>query len=64
MKKYLLKTLALFFPWIVMLILDNPGGALVTLVMQVTIIGWPFAAAWAWKTVNTELEEEAKETKK
>lgn len=40
--------LAVFFPWIIILINDNPGGAFVCLVMQVTVIGWPFATMWAW----------------
>lgn len=51
MKKFFLSLIALFFPWLVMLIYDNPGGAFVALVMQATIIGWPFATIWAWKLI-------------
>lgn len=29
---------------------DNPGGAIISLIMQVTLIGWPFATVWAWNT--------------
>lgn len=39
-------------PWLVLLIKDNPGGAVVALIMQATLIGWPFASIWAWRTVN------------
>lgn len=49
MKRILMSILALFFPWLVLLMYDNPGGAFVALVMQATVIGWPFATAWAWR---------------
>jgi hypothetical protein len=48
----LMSTLAVFFPWMVLLIHDNPGGALVSLIMQATIIGWPFATLWAWQVIH------------
>lgn len=54
MKRTLLSILALFLPWIVLLVYDNPGGAFVALVMQATIIGWPFATVWAWRMVHPE----------
>ena len=54
MKRILLSILALFLPWIVLLVYDNPGGAFVALIMQATIIGWPFAAVWAWRMVHQE----------
>ena len=44
--------LAILFPWLVLLIRDNPGGAIVALIMQATVIGWPFATIWAWRTVH------------
>jgi len=44
--------LALFLPWLVLLINDNPGGAFVALIMQATLIGWPFATIWAWRVEN------------
>jgi len=45
--------LAVFFPWLVLLIYDNPGGAFVALIMQATVIGWPFATAWAWRFIHS-----------
>ena len=50
--RFIIRLLAVFFPWLALLFCDNPGGALVALIMQVTIIGWPFAANWALKSVN------------
>ncbi len=49
-KKIFILFLATFFPWLLLLLDDNPGGAIISLVMQVTIIGWPFATVWAWNT--------------
>jgi hypothetical protein len=45
--KIVMSILAVFFPWLVMLLYDNPGGAVVALIMQATIVGWPFASLWA-----------------
>ncbi len=50
MKQLVMAFLSVVAPWLVMLINDNPGGAFVALIMQVTIIGWPFATIWAWRT--------------
>lgn len=50
--RFFIKLLAILFPWIALFMCDNPGGAIVALVMQTTIIGWPFAASWAVKAVN------------
>ncbi|KTD17717.1 hypothetical protein [Legionella jordanis] len=44
--------LAVFFPWIVLLLDDNPGGALVALIMQATLIGWIPASVWALRVVR------------
>lgn len=41
--------LAAFFPWAVFLINDDPGEAVLALVIQATVIGWPFATIWAWR---------------
>ena len=57
MKRIIMSILAIFFPWIVLLIKDNPGGALVALVMQATVIGWPFASVWAWRACHPTKEE-------
>ena len=60
MIRVLMSILALFFPWLVLLIYDNPGGALVAIVMQATLIGWPFASVWALRVVkaNTKTDTE------
>lgn len=53
MKRILMSALAVFFPWLVLLLYDNPGGAIVALIMQATVIGWPFATGWAFKIIKT-----------
>ncbi len=60
MSRFLSKLLAIFFPWITLFILDNPGGALVALIMQTTIIGWLPASLWALRVLkeNTATIEE------
>ena len=49
------------FPWLVLLINDNPIGACIALLMQVSIIGWIPATFWAWRVLN---EGEKKEEKR
>ncbi|WP_298624879.1 hypothetical protein [uncultured Legionella sp.] len=56
MKRIIMSILAILFPWLVLLLHDNPGGALVALVMQASVIGWPFAAVWAWRTCHQTKE--------
>ncbi|KTD34088.1 hypothetical protein Lnau_2058 [Legionella nautarum] len=51
-KLFFMALLAIFFPWLALLIEDNPGGALVALIMQATVIGWLPASIWAWRTVR------------
>jgi multisubunit Na+/H+ antiporter MnhB subunit len=50
MQKMFIFFLAVFFPWIIFLINDNPGGAFVALALQATVIGWPFVTIWALRT--------------
>ena len=52
MRRLFLFFLSLFFPWLILLYNDNPGGALIALVMQATVIGWPFATIWAWRVMK------------
>jgi len=52
MKRIMMSILAIFLPWLVLLLYDNPGGAFLALIMQASIIGWPFAAVWAWRLVH------------
>lgn len=59
--------LSFAFPWLVLLIHDNPGGAFVALAMQASVIGWIPAYIWAMRTVKEardEAETEKKESKK
>ena len=53
-KQTFMSGLAIFFPWMVLLINDNPGGALVALILQATAIGWIPASMWAWRIVHGE----------
>jgi hypothetical protein len=50
MKRLFIAFLAVCVPWVVMLINDNPGAAFAAIVLQATLIGWPFATIWAWRT--------------
>lgn len=54
MKKIFMKILAFAFPWMVLFIYDNPGGAILALVMQATLIGWIPASIWAYRVANEE----------
>jgi uncharacterized membrane protein YqaE (UPF0057 family) len=49
-----LSFLAIFLPWVVLLIKDNPGGALLALILQATAVGWIPASIWAWNLVHTQ----------
>lgn len=50
--RFFLYLSALFFPWLILFLEDNPGGAAIALVMQATVIGWPFATVWAFRTIH------------
>lgn len=52
LKKMFWSFLAFAFPWLVLLIYDNPGGAIVALVMQATLFGWPPATIWAMRVIR------------
>jgi multisubunit Na+/H+ antiporter MnhB subunit len=60
MKRLLMLAISIIVPWLVLLLYDNPGGALVALIMQATGIGWPFATVWAWKVAKPHLKKEPK----
>ncbi len=51
-KRIFMSILAIVFPWMVLLINDNPGGALIALILQATAIGWIPASMWAWRIVH------------
>lgn len=65
MKKKLMSVVAIFFPWLVLLLYDNPGGAFLALFLQATVVGWIPASMWAWRVihetrqVNDQSEKEA-----
>lgn len=52
MRRFFLTIIALFFPWLSFLLMDNPGAAILAIVMQATLIGWPFATMWALRDIN------------
>ena len=54
MKLFFMNILAIFLPWLALLISDNPGAAILALMMQATIIGWIPASMWAWRVVQEE----------
>lgn len=66
MKRIFMSILAIFIPWLVFLLNDNPGSAMITLVLQATLIGWIPASIWAWRVVkeNARQEKEAKKAVK
>lgn len=59
MKRKFMSLLAIFFPWAVFLIEDNPGAFVVAIVMQATLIGWIPASMWAWRLVHGEEKKNA-----
>ena len=60
-KHFFKSLLAIFIPWVVMLIYGNIGAAAITLILQVTVIGWIPAAIWAWRTVHGTVHQSSKE---
>lgn len=62
--RFFMSLIAIFFPWLILLLEDNPGGAIVALVMQASIIGWPFAAVWALRTQRESWKIRAEEKRK
>lgn len=63
-KSFFMGFLAIFFPWLALLIEDNPGGALVALILQASVIGWLPATIWAWRTVREARKIELAEQRK
>lgn len=64
MKKFIMSVLAIIFPWMVFLIYDNPGAALVAVILQATAIGWIPASFWALSTVLAKYSKKKKKKKK
>ena len=61
--RFIYSCLAIFFPASIMLIYDNPVGALIALLLQSTIIGWIPAAIWAWRVVHEQGNSKKQEKK-
>lgn len=57
MKNFFQSMLAIFVPWVVILMDDNPGGAILALILQVTVIGWIPAAMWALRVVREKSDK-------
>ena len=55
---------AALFPWLVLLLADNPGGALIALIMQASVIGWIPASVWAWRTLKESNQKREDEKRK
>lgn len=64
MKRILMSFLAIFFPWLVLLIKDDPAGALIAIVMQVTVIGWIPASMWAFRSIRPKEKQSPTTPKK
>lgn len=64
MKLFFMNILAVFLPWLALLLADNPGGAVLALMMQATIIGWIPASMWAWRVVQEDAFSKRLERKK
>jgi len=62
MKRMFMSFIAVFFPWVILLIDDNPGGALVAIILQASVIGWLPASIWAWRIVHGTAAQKAKQT--
>lgn len=64
MIRWFMLFLAMAFPWLIILLDDNPGGALIALAMQATIVGWLPASIWAIRVVNETYKKVEKTNKK
>jgi len=59
-RRAFLSFIAICFPWLTLLMYDNPGGAIVALVLQCTFFGWIPAAMWALRVMKDAEAAEAK----
>lgn len=53
MKRVLLSIIAILFPWMIMLINDDPMGTIIAIILQASIVGWIPASIWAWRVAQT-----------
>lgn len=45
--------LAILLPWISFFTIGQPISAVICLILQITLLGWPIAALWALFAVNS-----------
>lgn len=64
MGRFFQSILAVALPWVIILLDDNPGGAILALILQVTIIGWIPAAMWALRIVREKSDKNSKKKAK
>jgi uncharacterized membrane protein YqaE (UPF0057 family) len=64
MKQLIKSFVAIFFPWLTLLFDDNPGGAVLALILQATVIGWIPAAMWAWQVAHKSKKSKRKKPQK
>lgn len=57
MKRIFLSIIAIFFPWLILFMDDNPFGGLLALVLQASLIGWIPATIWAFNIINRPPEK-------
>ncbi|QCE35720.1 YqaE/Pmp3 family membrane protein [Acetobacteraceae bacterium] len=39
--------IAFFLPWLAFFTIERPMAGIICLLLQLTVLGWPFAAVWA-----------------
>lgn len=49
---------AIFFPWVAFLLMGNVPKAILAVLMQVSIIGWPFATRNAFRAIHQYVKDE------
>jgi hypothetical protein len=62
MKKFGQALAAIFFPWIIFLILGQLGYALLAFLIQATGFGWIIATIWAWRSAPALNQQKQKKT--
>ena len=60
MRRLFMFFVAIAFPGIVLLMDDNPGGFVMAVIMQATIIGWIPASLWAMRVLDESAKNKAK----
>ncbi len=57
-RRILMMVLSMAFPWVVMFIEDRPVAGILALVLQVSVIGWAFAAIWAYGVAKESMDRQ------